>query len=842
MPQALPAIGAWVAKTFTVAAIKKFLVTVAIQAALTLASRALAGRPKGVGVRPEEITTEWSAVAGNFIFGQRRVAGMIGDRFTSGDKNRYLHYVVMLARHQVEAIDDVWLDDVKISGDAWNSTTGAVTSGKYAGKLHIWKHLGTDAQTADPQLVAGCPDYDSNYRARGNAYLHIRCEFDEEKWDGGPPQSIYALVKGQRVYDPRLDSTNGGSGSQRVDQPTTWAYSNNWALCVASYLTGGSLVYDTDDADLMGHIGYGIEPDLIDWPSVIAAANVSDENLSGGSSTPGGNQSRYTCDGIGSTGNQLDDNLDQLRTAGAGQVAPVNGRYCVFAAAYEAPAVSLNEDDLAGDIQLVPVAPRDKRYNAVRGTYFSNVTWQDMEFMPRQDASYVTADGGREEWRDIELPFTTNEYRAQRLAEIALNQSRNMGTLKFPGSARAMKVSPWQTVNVSIAELGWTNKVFRCIDRTVSEDGSSVDLELRMEASGSYADPATADYIQPDALPSAVNPVDKLAPPTNFSATGGPSSIVFQWNLPSPYQPGTIFELYEYTSSTSFGDATKIASTTNNNFTLPRTDTTQRYYWILARNKSAISAYVPSTDGVPAKAASVAAGLSGSVNPSSIQHDYSGSSSATSESVTVTATGGTPGYTYAWTRVSGSSDISADSASAATTTFSVTSLADGGTKSALMRCTITDSAAATYTLDVAVQFSRDDPGDLLSAPTISVTTLKLSPTDAYASFRLGANGKWYTGQSSGASVERGSWITPNGSASLYSVRVTRTGGSETSFNSGANNTWQALTSDRSWNVLESTDGVATSDIIFTIELALTADTSTVLSTTGGNSLTASVDA
>lgn len=842
MPQALPAIGAWVAKTFTVAAIKKFLVTVAIQAALTLASRALAGRPKGVGVRPEEITTEWSAVAGNFIFGQRRVAGMIADRFTSGDKNRYLHYVVMLARHQVEAIDDVWLDDVKISGDAWNSTTGAVTSGKYAGKLHIWKHLGTDAQTADPQLVAGCPDYDSSYRARGNAYLHIRCEFDEEKWDGGPPQSIYALVKGQRVYDPRLDSTNGGSGSQRVDQPTTWTYSNNWALCVASYLTGGSLVYDTDDADLMGHIGYGIEPDLIDWPSVIAAANESDESLSGGSAPPTGAQVRYTCDGTGSTGNQLDDNLDQIRSAGAGQVVPINGRYGVFAAAYEAPTVSLDEDDLAGDIEYIPVAPRDKRYNAVRGTFFSALTWQDIEFMPRQDASYVTLDGGRQEWRDIELPFTTDEYRAQRLAEIALNQSRNVGTLKFPGSARAMKVNPWQTVNVSIAELGWVNKVFRCIERTVSEDGSSVELSLRAESSGSYADPATADYTQPDNLPSAVNPADELAPPTNFTATGGPSSIVFQWDLPSPYQPGTIFELYEYTASTSFGDATKIASTTNNNFTLPRTDTTQRYYWILARNKGASSGNVPSTDGIPAKAASVAAAIGGSVSPSSIQHEYSGSATATSAAVAVTATGGTPGYTYAWTHISGSTDISVDSASAATSTFSVTGMTDGATKSAIKRCTITDSAAATYTLDVAVQFTRDDPGDLVSAPAVSVETTKISPTDAYASFKLGANGKWYTGNAALATVERGSWITPNGSASLYSVRVIRTGGSESAFNSGADNTWQALTSDRTWNILESTNGVATSDIVFTIELALTADTSTVLATTTGNSLTASVDA
>lgn len=840
MPQALPAIAGFVAKAFTAAVIKKFSITLAIQAALTLAARALSGRPKGAGVRPQEITTEWSAEAGNFIFGQRRVAGMIEDRLTSGEKNRYVHFVVMLARHQVEAIDDVWLDDVKITNAQWNSTTGAVTGGKYAGKLSIWKHLGTDAQTADAQLVASCPDYDSDYRGRGNAYLHIRCEFDEKIWDSGAPQAIYALVKGQRVYDPRLDSTNGGSGSQRVNQPTTWTYSNNWALCVASYLTGGSLVYDVDDADLMGHLGYGIESDLIDWPFVIAAANECDESLSGGSAPPTGEQVRYTCDGLASTGNQLDDNLDQIRSAGAGQVVPINGRYGVFAAAYEAPTVSLDEDDLAGDIEYIPVAPRDQRYNAVRGTFFSALTWQDMEFMPREDSSYVTLDGGQQTFRDIELPFTTNEYRAQRLAEIALNQSRNVGTLKFPGSARAMKVNPWQTVNVSIAELGWVNKVFRCIERTVSEDGSSVELSLRAESSGSYADPATADYTQPDNLPSAVNPADELAPPTNFTATGGPSSIVFQWDLPSPYQPGTIFELYEYTASTSFGDATKIASTTSNNFTLPRSDTTQRYYWILARNKGATSDNVPSTDGIPAKAANVSAGLSGSVSPSSIQHDYSGASSATSAAVAVTAVGGTPGYTYAWTHVSGSTDVTVTSVSAASTTFGVSGMTDGATKSAIKRCTITDSAAATYTLDVAVQFTRDDPGDLLSAPWVDVETIKIAPTDAYASFKMGSNGKWYTGNASIAAVERGSWIVPNGSASLYSVRVTRTGGSETSFNAGANNTWLALTSDRTWNIVEASNTAATSDIIFTIELALTADTSTVLSTTTGNLLTANV--
>ena len=52
------------------------------------------------------------------------------------------------------------------------------------------------------------------------AYVFIEMVFDSEKFGGGiPPLSF--IVKGKKVYDPRLDSTVGGSGSQRFNDPTT---------------------------------------------------------------------------------------------------------------------------------------------------------------------------------------------------------------------------------------------------------------------------------------------------------------------------------------------------------------------------------------------------------------------------------------------------------------------------------------------------------------------------------------------------------------------------------------------------------------------------------------------
>lgn len=69
-----------------------------------------------------------------------------------------------------------------------------------------------------------------------------------------------------RVYDPRLDSTQpGGSGSQRLADATTWAYSANPVLALADFLRSPD---------------YG-RGETLDWASVMACATVDDQVLAG---------------------------------------------------------------------------------------------------------------------------------------------------------------------------------------------------------------------------------------------------------------------------------------------------------------------------------------------------------------------------------------------------------------------------------------------------------------------------------------------------------------------------------------------------------------------------------
>lgn len=83
-----------------------------------------------------------------------------------------------------------------------------------------------------------------------------------------------------------------------------------------------------------------------------------------------------------------------------------------------------------------------------------------------------------------------------------------------------------------------------------------------------------------------------------------------------------------------------------------------------------------------------------------------GSGAIGTDTITVTARGGAGGYTYSWARVSG--DVfSIGSSTAAATDFAADPGPPPSTKSAVYRCTVTDAATDTVTVDVNVDVTRE---------------------------------------------------------------------------------------------------------------------------------------
>ena len=99
---------------------------------------------------------------------------------------------------------------------------------------------------------------------------------------------------------------------------------------------------------------------------------------------------------------------------------------------------------------------------------------------------------------------------------------------------------------------------------------------------------------------------------------------------------------------------------------------------------------------VNAVAGGVGGALSGYPSKSSVGGTRSGPGSVTSATVTITATGGTGPYTYAWTKIAGDT-ITATIPAAAATAFNGT-VSLGETITATFQCLITDSVLATFTV------------------------------------------------------------------------------------------------------------------------------------------------
>lgn len=434
-----------------------------------------------------------SAVATRqIVYGQCVTSGPIVFAASTGAENKFLHVVIPLAGHEVEEIGDIWFGDEKV-GDL--DASGNVITGRFKNWMRVKKHLGTAGQTVDADLESEVTDWTVDHRLRGIAYIYLRLKWDkEQKAYPYGLENIKALVKGKKLYDPRTGLT---------------AWSDNWALCVRDYLAS--------------EYGLRATADEIEADALIAAANLSDELVA----TPsGGTEKRYTCNGTVDLGVAPIDALRGLLTAGAGRLIYSQGKYVLHGGQYLTPTVTLDEDDLRGPIVVRPRVPRQQLFNRVRGTYVDpEKYWQPSDFMPIGNGMYELQDGGEQITTDIELPYTTSAYAAQRLAKITLERARQGITVSMPCKLTAFGVRAGDFVRLNIAQLGWVGKVFSVTTWRLSPDGG-VDLELKEEAASAYAwasGEATVVDPAPDTLlPSLI----QVPPPSGLILDSGSDQAI----------------------------------------------------------------------------------------------------------------------------------------------------------------------------------------------------------------------------------------------------------------------------------------------------------------------------
>lgn len=210
--------------------------------------------PQGTGLSAQQVTTQGKLEYRKIVYGETLVSGPVVFDGSEGVGLQNLWYVIPLCQGESDSIQSVWLDNEEIPvadidwtpgvGSGTGSGTGEVSTAKWIGEndtpaVHIWWRLGYANQPVLTPLGQAFPEITTNFRGRGITYLVIKMvrNADTAKiWEAGEPRNIAAVVRGRKVYDPRLDDTNGGVGSHRINDPSTWEWSDNPVLHVSDYL------------------------------------------------------------------------------------------------------------------------------------------------------------------------------------------------------------------------------------------------------------------------------------------------------------------------------------------------------------------------------------------------------------------------------------------------------------------------------------------------------------------------------------------------------------------------------------------------------------------------------
>ncbi|MGA9855751.1 MAG: hypothetical protein WBR29_10790 [Gammaproteobacteria bacterium] len=530
----------------------------------------------------------------------------------------------------IQGIQGFYINDVFVplltggSYGGWNegrgsaSGTGAcsITQGVDDGNNEPWNNLAGNLwmsfsdgsqTTVDPIISTNFPTtVDAEFIGYGIAYSTwvMFMSADQGTFTGAFPNGINTpgtlgvVIAGQKLYDPRLDSDNGGSGSQRLTSTSTWIYSSNPALVLADYLTraksDGGCGYSPGS-----YSGSSVINSQVNWAAVAAAANICDENVvvpaygatwnvTAWTSTE--YQSRYACNMAVQTNQNCDQNVANILKTMAGWLVVAGNQIYMYAGADTSSSGTLDETFLAGPAALSPQIPRNQIYNAVKMTYGQEPQqdYNQAQGMPIINSTYETEDGGVRLWFSDTIPGCNNQFQCQILERIKSAQSRNQQILNLKCNLKALNFQGGDVVDVSLSELGLSSAPFRIMQYSLSSD-YTIKMMLRAENANTFTLPATPDDVYQAYDVADYQELYNITPsapasPTGITASATTNGNLIQWTAPAPNQ----YDFQTIYRSTTAGGASgyaQLGSVVGDSFTDTLiTAGTTYYYYLTATN------------------------------------------------------------------------------------------------------------------------------------------------------------------------------------------------------------------------------------------------------------------
>ncbi len=427
-----------------------------------------------------KVAARGSSVPRQIIYGQCRIGGTITQMHSTGTDNVKLCMFVVLAGHRINGLVKLRINDVEATIDNGANISGetvfCVTNSDFTNADN--DHDFTDANSTAGRLIRftfhdgqqnakdglaraslGSTFVPDTHTFTGCAYAYIEMIYDQDKLASMPNLSFE--VQGALVFDPRDNST---------------AYNDNPALCIRDYLTNTTYGLKCESSEIN---------DAQSGGGFYSAAATCDTNVTLADNTT--TTHTYFCGGFFSMADSGEEVLDTLLTSCAGNITYTNGKFNLFVGAAQTPSLTVTDNDILEPVTMQTKPANGNMYNQVKALFVdSTAAYKPTDtpiFSSNTFLGQDTPDGGIDnpnyiKMMEIRLPVTTASEAAQRIARVALNQSRYTLNISVLVGLNFLKAQPHDWVYVTNERMGWTQKTFEIVSMNVEPISSTTDTEI----------------------------------------------------------------------------------------------------------------------------------------------------------------------------------------------------------------------------------------------------------------------------------------------------------------------------------------------------------------------------
>lgn len=507
---AIVSIFSGVSATLAAGGIGAFLIRTAVAVGLSLLAQALLPKPRQPGIRTQ-VTTTGGVTPATFILGRYATAGaLVAPHYSHGSSRSLLTYVIAVSDLPVEGLSRLIIENdyVALVPDTSGHALDLVVDSPDHPGARLTFHDGRQT-VADAYLIdrfAAHPDrpWSADMVGTGVAYAVLEFRFNREKYQSKP--RVRFEVDGIALYDPRADSTRGGDGPQRADNPATWAFSDNPVVMIYNILRGVPL----PDGSVWGGAPEFSEQPLDNW---VAAMNACDVlvDIGGGNFEPA-----YRAGLEVSVDDEPAEIVEELLKSCAGQMAEIGGVWRIRVGPPALPVLFLTDEDIAitADQVMTPFPGLQASNNAVQASYPEPAAlWEAKDAPPRFSDALEAEDGGRRLVAEVTLPAVPYPLQVQRLMQAWIEEERRFRRHRILLPPLAAILEPLDAIEWTSARNGYVEKVFEV--HSIEDDQRTVNQLVGLRE----RDPGDYDWAPGDALPWQVSAAG-VTPPAAQEVAG----------------------------------------------------------------------------------------------------------------------------------------------------------------------------------------------------------------------------------------------------------------------------------------------------------------------------------